>query len=82
LRSEGDAIGGAVEKANTEVVLERFDLKRDCRLGEEKVFRRLAKIQMLFNGPKYFEAKGFQLGHVMIIHRNDWKGSPSIVQPE
>jgi hypothetical protein len=47
LRSEGDAIGGAVEKANTEVVLERFDLKRDCRLGEEKVFRRLAKIQML-----------------------------------
>jgi hypothetical protein len=44
------------------VVLERFDLKRDCRLGEEKVFRRLAKIQMLSNGPKYFEAKSFPAG--------------------
>jgi hypothetical protein len=32
-----------------EIVFERFDLKRDGRLGEEKVFRRLAEIQMFSN---------------------------------
>jgi hypothetical protein len=40
LGSEGDAIGGAIEEANAEIVFERFDLKRNCGLGEKKVFRR------------------------------------------
>jgi hypothetical protein len=70
LGSEGDAIRGAIEEANAEIVFERFDLKRDCGLGEKKVFRRLAEIQMFSNGAKHLETEVFQLGHVMIIHGN------------
>jgi hypothetical protein len=40
LGSKGDAIRGAIEEANAEIVFERFDLKRNCGLGEKKVFRR------------------------------------------
>jgi len=43
LAEQGDAIGGAIEEANAEIVFERFDLKRDGGLGEEEAFRRLAK---------------------------------------
>jgi len=70
LWSEGDAIGGAIEKANTEIVFESFDLKRDGGLGEEKMFRGFAKIEMLGDGAKNLEAKVFELGHAMIIHGN------------
>jgi hypothetical protein len=68
LRSQGDAIGGAIKEANAEIVFERFDLKRDGRLSKEKVFRRLAKIEMFRNGSKNLETEIFQLGHVIIIH--------------
>src|SRR5260370_41687592 len=68
LRSKGDAIGGAIEEANAEIVFERFDLKRDGGLSKEKLFRRLAKIEMFCNGSKNLETEVFQLGHVIIIH--------------
>jgi len=70
LRSKGDAVGGAIEEADAEIVFERFYLKRDCGLRKKKMFRSFAKIQMLCDGAKYLEAKVFQLGHVMIIHGN------------
>jgi hypothetical protein len=68
LRGKGDVIGGAIEETNAEIIFERFDLKRNGGLGQEKVFRRLAKIEMLSNRAKHLEAKVFQLGHVMIIY--------------
>jgi len=68
LRSEGDAIAGAIEEANAEIVFERFDLERDGGLCEEKVFGCLAKVQMFGNRAKDFETKIFQLSHGMIIH--------------
>ncbi|MGA8343591.1 MAG: hypothetical protein WB781_16785 [Candidatus Sulfotelmatobacter sp.] len=46
LRREGDAIAGAIKETDAEIVFESFDLKRYGGLGEEKVFRRLAKVQM------------------------------------
>ena len=66
--SEGDAIAGAIEEANAEIVFERLDLQRDGRLGEKKMFRGLAKIQMFGDGAKNLEAEIFQLRHGMIIH--------------
>ena len=65
---EGDAIAGAIEKANAEIVFEGLDLKRDGGLGEEKMFRGLAKVQMFGDGAENLEAEVFQLGHGMIIH--------------
>ena len=41
LGSKGDAI--------------RFDLKRDCGLGEKEVLRRVAESQMFSNGAKHLE---------------------------
>ena len=38
------------------------------------MFRRLAKIQVLRDSAEYFEAKIFQLGQGMIIHRNAIQG--------
>ena len=78
MRSKGDAIGGAIKEANAEIVFERFDLKRDGGLSKEKVFRRLAKIEMFSNGAKNLETEVFQLGHVMIIHRNGQPGEPNV----
>jgi hypothetical protein len=78
LRSNGDAIGGAIEKANAEIVFERFDLKRDGGLGEKEVFRRLAKIEIFGNSAKNLETEVFQLGHVMIISRNGQRREPNI----
>jgi len=82
LRSKRDAIGGAIEEANAEIVFEPFDLKRDGGLSEEEVFRRLAKIQMFCNGSKHLQAKVFQLGHGMIIHWNGQTREPVMVPPE
>ncbi len=78
MRSKRDAIGGAIKEANAEIVFERLDLKRDRGLSKEKVFRRLAKIEMFSNGAKNLETKVFQLGHVMIIHRNSQPGEPNV----
>jgi hypothetical protein len=86
LWSKGDAIGGTIKEANTKIVLERFDLKRNRWLGKKKMFRSLAEIQLLRNRPKHFEAKVFQLSHVTIIHRNGQIGETTDlfinVQPE
>jgi len=79
LRSKRDAIGGAIKEANAEIVFERFDLKGDGGLCEKKVFRRLAKIEMFSNGAKNLETEVFQLGHVMIIHRNGQPGEPNFL---
>jgi hypothetical protein len=70
LGSKGDAIGGAIEEAHAEIVFESFDLKRDGGLGEEKMFRGFAKIQVLSDGAKDLEAKVLELGHATIIHGN------------
>ena len=68
MRREGDAIAGAIEEANAEIVFEGFDLQRDGGLGEEKMFGGFAEIQMFGDGAKDFEAEVFELGHGMIIH--------------
>jgi hypothetical protein len=75
LRSKRDAIRGAIEETDAEIVFERFDLKRNGWLGQEKMFRSFAKIQMLRHCAKHLEAKVFQLSHVMIIHgnRSTWR---------
>ena len=44
-------------------LFERFDLKSHCRLGEEKMFRGLAKVQVLSHGTKHLQAKILQLCH-------------------
>jgi hypothetical protein len=76
LRSQGNAIAGAIEETDAEIVFEGLDLERDGGLGEEKVFCRLAEVQMLGNGAEDFEAKVFQLGHEMIIHEMEKHGKP------
>ena len=73
--SQGDAIGGAIEEANAEIVFESLDLQRDGWLSEKEVFRRFAKIQMLGDGAKHLEAKVFKLGHAMIILGNARRAS-------
>ena len=65
---KGDAIAGAVEETNAEVVFQRSDLERNSRLGEKKMFGGLAKIQMFGNRAKYLETEILQLRHGMIIH--------------
>lgn len=67
MRSEGNAIGSAIEEADAEIVFERLDLERNGGLSKEKVFRCLAKIQMFGDGAKDLETEIFQLGHGMII---------------
>jgi hypothetical protein len=44
LRSEGDAIAGAIKKPDAEIVLQGFDLKGYGGLGKKKVFRCFTKI--------------------------------------
>jgi len=78
LGSQGDTIGGAIEEANAEIVFPRFNLKRDGGLSKEKLFRGLAKIEMLCNGSKNLETEVFQLGHVTIIFRNGQRGEPNV----
>ena len=68
LRSECNAVAGAIEEADAEIVFESFDLKGDGGLGEEKMFGRFAKIQMLGDGAEDFETEVLQLSHGMIIH--------------
>ena len=80
MRSKGNPIGSTIEKANTEIVFECFDLKRDGGLGEEKVFRRFAKIQMLSSGTKHRQTEVFQMGHLMIIHGNGLTREPIILR--
>jgi hypothetical protein len=70
LRSERHPACRTVEKPHTEIVFERFDLKRDRRLSEKQFFCRFAKVQMLRGCAKHFKAKVFQLGHAMIIYGN------------
>ena len=59
LRSEGNAMAGAVEEADAEIVLEGFDLQRDCGLAEKKMFRGFAEVEMLGSGSKNLESKIF-----------------------
>ena len=68
---EGDAIAGAIEEADAEIVFQGFNLKRYRGLGQEKVLGCLTKIQMFCDGAKDFEAEVFELGHSMIIYRNN-----------
>jgi hypothetical protein len=68
LASKRDPASGTVEEAHSEIVFERLDLKCHGRLGEEKMFPGLAKVQMLRDGTKHLEAKILQLRHATIIH--------------
>ena len=70
MRSEEDAITGAIEEADAEIVFEGLDLKRDGGLSEEEMFRGLTKIQMFGNCAENLEAKILQLGHVDDYPRN------------
>lgn len=50
------------------IVFECFDLKSHGRLGKEEMVRGLAKVQVLSDSAKHFEAKVLQLCHGIIIH--------------
>ena len=63
LRGEGDAVGGAVEETDAQIVLQGLDLKRDGGLGKKEVLRGFAKVQMFGDGAENFEAEIFELGH-------------------
>jgi hypothetical protein len=82
LASERDPSSSAVEEAHSEFVFQCFDLKCHGRLGKEKMFRGLAKVQMLRDSTKHLEAKVFQLGQVMIIPRKGETREPIVVQAE
>ena len=66
-----DAIAGAIEKTDAQIVFQGFDLKRYGGLGKEKVLGRLPEIQMFSDGAKYLEAEILELGHLMIIYRTE-----------
>ena len=68
MRSERDAIAGAVEETNAEIVFQCLHLQRDGRLREKKMLGGLAEIQMFGDRAKDFQTKIFQLGHGMIIY--------------
>jgi hypothetical protein len=78
LGSKGDTIGGTIKEANAEILFERFDLQRDRGLSKEKMFRRLAKIELFSDDSKNLETEVFQLGHVMIISSNSQSGEPNV----
>ena len=56
-----------VEEANTKIVFQCFDLKRDGGLSEKKQLRRFVEAELFSNCAKHFQPKILQLGHVMII---------------
>ena len=62
--------GGTVEEANTEILFQGLDLKRDSGLSEKELLRCFVKAQLLSNRAKHFQTKVFQLGHVIIIRGN------------
>ena len=63
LRGEGDAIRGAIEETNSEIVLEGLDLERDGRLGQKQMLGGFAEVEMLGYGAENFEAEILQLSH-------------------
>ena len=73
LRSKRDAVAGAIEEADAEIVFEGFDLKCDGGLGEEKMFGGFAEVQLFGDGAEDFQAEVLELGHGMIMHGKRWR---------
>jgi len=63
LRGERDAVGGAIEEADSEVILEGFYLESNGRLREEQMLGGFAEVEMLGYGAENFEAEILQLSH-------------------
>src|SRR3974390_652717 len=71
LSGQGNAPSCAIEEPHSEIAFQRFDLERNCRLSQEKMFGGSAKVQLLGDHTKYLEAEVLQLGHaVTIMHKN------------
>ena len=53
MRRERYPARGSIEETDTERIFQRFDLQRDCWLGEQKMLGCFAKAQVLGNGAKH-----------------------------
>ena len=63
LRGERDAVGGTIEEAGSEIVLEGLDLEGDRRLRQEQMLGGFTEAEMLGYGAENFEAEILQLSH-------------------
>ena len=60
---KGDAVPGSVEEPSAQIVLQRFDLKRNGRLSEEKMLGGFTKTELFGDCTEYLQAEILQLGH-------------------
>ena len=72
LRGKLDAVAGAVEEADTQIVFQGFDLQGDGGLSEEQLCGGFAEVEMLGDRAENFETKIFQLRHGMIVPSCWW----------
>ena len=67
MHGQRDLACGTINESYAEIIFERLDLQRYSRLGQEKAFGSLAKIESLGHGTKHLQAKVLQLRLAMII---------------